>query len=99
MLSIIATSALAFTFVSFPIPVNEVAIVDTWFSTDRTQFSSEKYTKFINLPLILNKKSKGVIKRDRCPTHPESGAQNWHRGGKWEKERKARNFNAQIFFA
>ena len=56
MLSIIATSAPAFTFVSFPIPVNEVAIVDTWFSTDRTQFSSEKYTKFINLPLILNKK-------------------------------------------
>ena len=88
MLSIIATSALAFTFVSFPIPVNEV--VDTWFSTDRTQFSSEKYTKFINLPLILNKKkSKGVIKRDRWPTHSESGAQNWHRGGKWEKERKA----------
>ena len=30
MLSIIATSALAFTFVSFPIQVNEVAIVDTW---------------------------------------------------------------------
>ena len=69
MLSIIATSALAFTFVSFPIPVNEVAIVDTWFSTDRTQFSSEKYTKFINLPLILNEKSKGVIKRNRWP-HP-----------------------------